>query len=691
MEPRFAVSARYLNLACVLLLALVAAYYDYSEIAFKRPQSIHKWRQTDCASLALNYYRHGMNLFEPRTHNLTSDGGTTAYACPSEVPVLYYAVAFLYKICGPHDSVYRIFNTLLFLLGLFYLFRLANLILEDFVWSASICLIVFSSPVLAYYGNNFLTNSNALAFSFMGWYYFFKHERYGGSTNFMYAFLAFLFASAFKLTGLISVFAILYYALFYGNNHVFEKKKRKHPLCNRIQYASIFSIPILIGLWTLYANMYNDLHDCSYFSTTVFPIWNLNKNELDSVIENVRNVWFYQYFHPSVLAVLLSALVYIIIRYRKLPGSFFWLLFVMFFQCLFFILLQFWNFADHDYYVVELYIFPALILVFAAYVLKHHLNSLFEHPVTKILMGCLVLLNVMYAKSKLQERYHSWMNDYDQYKDLYDITPKLRQLGIHEADKVIFISDPSHAALYLMDQPGWTTYTDAQFNRGQKRPYNQDSIGIAKSMELGARYMMVNGVGEFQSRPYLQPFCKNLLARIGNVFIFDLVHKNINFEWRPDKIKRQYHCDAETRTMDGLFFTDTSSNIQFEFGMLQSSEETHTGRYAIKLSKEQPYGLTFKMNELEEGDRIRIRIWRSPGAPQSVVWISSIDEIHYYNNKVRIYQTDEKGWQQIVQDFTIDSAMAGKELKMYAFNPSDAEVFFDDLEVHHYYNPLVQR
>ncbi len=688
MQNRNALSVWFLNGAFIALLALVALYYQYPEIAFKRPQSIHKWRQSDCASLALNYYRYGMNWFEPRTHNYTSDGGTTSYACPSELPVLYYSVAFLYKIFGPQDSVYRIFNTLLFLLGLFYLFRLTYLVLEDFLWSAGICLLVFASPILVYYGNNFLSNSNALAFSFIGWYYFLKYEKHNGTYDFSLSVFAFLLASCFKLTGLLSVFSILLYALFFSRHRFFENEKRSVKLLSTGRFIVISLIPLIIGFWTVYASWFNRQHDCSYFSTTTFPIWSLDQSGIGAVLENVSKLWLPQYFHPLVLYILLAGLIYGTVRYRRIEGSFFMILFFILFQLIFFILLQFWNFADHDYYVIELYIFPALLLVYTAYLLKHHVPIHFKHPGTAILLIVFVLFNVAYAKSKLNERYHSWMNDFDQYKDVYDITPKLRQLGIHEEDKVIFISDPSHASLYLMDQPGWTTYTDARFNKAQKIPYNQDSSGIAKSIRAGAKFMVVNGMEELQKRSYIHPFCRNLKARIANIFIFDLLQKDINFEWNPDKIKRHYQCNAEHRSLDGQYFIDTAAKIQFEFGLQQTSIKAHSGKFAIKLTGEQPFGMTFKLKELEAGDRIHISIWRFPDNRQSAVWISSIDETKYYNNSVVVSQTDANGWQQIVQEFTIDSSMAGKELKLYAFNPSGTDVYFDDLEVLHYHNPM---
>ena len=35
--------------------------YGYQDIVKLEPQSVHVWRQTDCTSLAKNYYQNGMN------------------------------------------------------------------------------------------------------------------------------------------------------------------------------------------------------------------------------------------------------------------------------------------------------------------------------------------------------------------------------------------------------------------------------------------------------------------------------------------------------------------------------------------------------------------------------------------------------------------------------------------------------
>ena len=307
----------YPRILFIILLLVVSFYYNYHEIVFKSPQSIHKWRQSDCASIALNYYQGGMNFFKPETHNLTSDAGTTGKCCTSEIPILYYSVASLYTVFGHHDYIYRIFNTLLFFLGLFFLFRLLHYILKDIFWAIALALLFFTSPVLIYYGNNFLSNSSSLAFSIIGWYYFMRFYFEHKPKWFYISMAVFFIAAAFKVTALFSLFAItgIYGLELLG---LIKFKKSGKLFSKPIWYLlSIIPIFIIIGLWLVYAHNYNQKHDCSYFSTTIFPIWDLNRTEIFSVLDKIKRVWLEQYFHKSVILFLLICFLFIVSFFRK--------------------------------------------------------------------------------------------------------------------------------------------------------------------------------------------------------------------------------------------------------------------------------------------------------------------------------------------------------------------------------------
>jgi hypothetical protein len=666
----------------LIFLTSVAYYYDYQSIVFKRPQSIHAWRQSDCASLALNYYQNGMHFFSPETHNLTSEGGKTGKCCTSEIPILYYTVAIFYKILGYHEPIFRLFNMILFFLGLFYLFRLFHYLLKDVFWAISLTLLFFTSPVLVFYGNNFLSNSSALAFSFIGWYYFIRFLNESKSKWFYISMAVFFVAGAFKVTALFSLFAITGALLietvgitkFNGTD-----KQFKYPLQYLLVIISVF---LLIGSWIVYAHIFNQKHDCTYFSTTIFPIWNLDKAGINGVLHNIREIWLFQYFHLSVFIFLLICSLYILISLRRGNKLLNLILLLIFVEIIAYIMLQFWTFRNHDYYVIDVFIFPFLIVVSAFDNLKRNNYRIFSSFITKFIFTIFLIFNVYYAHQQLQERYNSWMNNYNQVKDIYTITPYLRQIGISPNDTIISIPDESNVTLYLMNQKGWTEYTDARLNMGEKIRYNQDSAGIAVSINHGAKYLILNGVKELYFKPYLQYFCTNLAGSYNHVLIFNLKDQTRNFNLEERNVISDYKCNAEFVTQDKTAFQGKPDSLLFGNGETQSSEFAYSGKYSSKLDSKLPYGMTFKILNIKINESFKISVWRKSSKGNSCgIIASSTSPNEFYLNQYSIIDKGKDGWEKLAVEFFITNEFTNKELAIYLYNPDQKPAWFDDLEI----------
>jgi hypothetical protein len=670
----------------IVLLIGVSFYYGYQDITFKRPQSVHAWRQSDCASIALNYYQEKINFFRPETHNLTSDSGTSGKCVTSEIPILYYSVAALYSVFGYHEYIYRIFNTLLFFLGLFFLFRLLHYLLQDVFWAISLTLLFFTSPVLVFYGNNFLSNSSSLAFSIIGWYYFICFI-YEGKVKWFYVSMAvFLLAAAFKVTALFSLFAIAGIFIFekLGVNHFKgDKKLFEKPLRMIIPIISIF---IVIGMWLVYASYYNQQHDCYYFSTTIFPIWKLDKTAIYGVIENTRKIWLDQYFHKSVFVFLAFCFLFILFSFRKSNKVLFYAVLFIFAEALVYIILQFWTFADHDYYTIDIYILVALVILVVFDILKRYYPKIFKSILLKSLFSLFLLFNIYYASQKINERYTGWINDYPKNRDIYSITPYLRQIGILPTDTVISIPDYSNVSLYLMNQKGWTEYTDTRLNMEEQITYNRDSAEIQHSVDKGAKYLIINGIEELYSKPYLQSFCSNLAGRYNNVLIFNLKNNERNFNITKRTISKVYTCNAESRSKDHHYFaSDIDSSLVFRNGETQSVEFAHTGKHSSRLDEHSPYGMTISFNDLKVGESFIISVWRKITTNSKGGLIASSNSPNpYYNGDFRILTADKNGWEKIGFEIFISSESEGQELKIYVYNPEPEPVYFDDFEIIRY-------
>jgi hypothetical protein len=234
----------------VLLLAvlLVSHLYDYERIVKLRPQSIHVWRQTDCTSLAYNYYKKDFNFFHPQIHNHQGDNWESG-AAVGEAPIFYYFIASIYKVFGFKEVVHRALNLIVFYLGLLALYEVCFLLLANVFWSVCIPILLFTSTVIAFYANNFLIDPVALSFCFWGYYFFFR-TRSGNSTGYGLAALFFTIAGLLKITVFISGIAVALFIVIEGWRAFGFKRMFKENLRNYLPFVFSFAT---IAAWYVFA------------------------------------------------------------------------------------------------------------------------------------------------------------------------------------------------------------------------------------------------------------------------------------------------------------------------------------------------------------------------------------------------------------------------------------------------------
>ena len=669
------------GLTFVVLLITISIYYNYHQYLFYRPQSVHAWRQADCASITLNYYQKDANFFKPQTHNLNSDGGTSSYCATSELPILYYFSSLLYKLFGPHEFILRLLNTLIFYIGLFYLFKIFVLVIKDYFWAAGLSLLFFASPVLVYYGNNYLTNVSALSFSIIGLFFFLMYLKEHKKKSIITSLIFFLLAGTFKIPALMIFLAIGGYILY---DYQFLKKKDDSRIKYYLYYI-IGSIIVIIPIvaWIAFARNYNECHDCSYFSTTTFPIWTYSIKDTKYIFKDIYKNWFDSYFHFSAFIFFGFLTLLLVIKFRRIKQYFNIILFLLIIQSIVFIALQFWTFKDHDYYTIGQYIVPVFITVGSfSYLREYHSNIIDSWPI-KVIFSIFILFNIYHCNKVVEDRYLGWRNIYyHERKDIYTITPYLRGIGINSDDKIIYIPDGSNVALYLMNQFGWTQYTDAKFNRSEAVKYNQDSLGISKSINEGANFLIINSESDIYKYPFLMPFTTHLKGQWGKALIFDLKDTVQNYTLKNRKLVLQTTCNCELVNQDGYFVSN--QNVLFGNGTNQSAEVSYESNYSCKVNAENPYGMTFKTNEIRGGDRFIVQVWRH-GATTGNIVISGPPEINFYHTENRIKETSTNGkWDKIQLDAFIPEKMSGQELKIYVYNPSSESAYFDSLNIAKY-------
>ncbi len=519
---------KYYLLFGAILIAL-SFYFDYHKIISLKPCSSHTWRQADGASIAANYYRDDLKFFKPRIYNQqTGKGGYTA----GEFTGTYWLAALCYKIFGGVNEVFlRGIHLLIFFGGLFGLFRIAYHFLEDVLLSFCLALLFFAAPVLTFYANSFLPDAPAFGFLLMGWAMFFSYTENRKGSRFWAAFILFALAGLMKITMLMSVVALAWvfvlewlgWVKFNPLNQrevlpkeedVREQKLFPKPLQALAGFALAF---ILVGTWYVYLRWYKAHHGNVYFFAQLKAIWSgEDMNLLIYTLYRTVFFWTKYYFFPLV-HIIFVPLIFVVLLGRRSPGNLLYALtFFTFAGALGIYFMWFYQFIDHDYYVINLYIFPVFLILSSLVILKKYFIHIYNSLFFKILIILFIIINIFYAKQTMNHRYGGYM-DYRLNEQLAEpeFHTYLNELGITRDTWVISVPGGApNATLYLLDRPGFTEWID----RTGSRP----NVDVIRDWQArGARYLIVNRL-DYLEKPVMQPFLDKEIGRYKDLRVFDL-------------------------------------------------------------------------------------------------------------------------------------------------------------------------
>jgi hypothetical protein len=515
-----------------IFIILVCLAYNYYTIIQLPPRSVHQWRQADCYSFAMNYYKEGLHFFSPSVNWIGPNGnGKTA----SEFPIIYYTVACLWKIFGKHEWIFRLVNLTLSLFGLFYLFKLSLELTKNKFWSFFIPFLLFSSPIYAYYANNFISNVPALSLVFPGWYFFYRFYKVKKTRLLYLSMFFFLVAGLLKISSAISFVIIL--GIFLSEWWRIIRYKKEDRIFNKpVKQLVPFLLVISIILsWNLYVFYYNLNNNAGVLLQGVLPIWEIDAQKIHAVFQNLYHELLPQYFSNIILFILCGMFVFLIVFYKKVNRILFIITLCAFIISCCYILLFFQVFIAHDYYLIDLLILPVAILTtFAIYLKKNH-SRIFRMPVVYTIAGIILIYNLYYCAvytrikynsedklakrsfilSEKEHKFWDWFhwNYSNKYKAFEDITPYLRSLGISRTDRVISIPDISiNITLSQMDQKGFTDYSYSEV-QGKER--------ITAFIRSGAKYLIINDQ-RILNEDYLKPFLINKIGEYKNICIYSL-------------------------------------------------------------------------------------------------------------------------------------------------------------------------
>ncbi|HTB07433.1 MAG TPA: glycosyltransferase family 39 protein, partial [Bacteroidia bacterium] len=336
----------------IALLAIVSCIYNYPVILFHRPYSIHLWRQCDCLSMALMYYENGMHFFSPAVHWCGLNGNGNA--APGECTWIYYTVAILWKVFGYHEFIYRLFDMAILYAGLIALYKTAAGILNSHYWGMIVSLFLFSSAIVAYYGNNFIPDPTALSLALIAWYFFYRYSVTNKNISLIFSMLFFGIAGATKVTALIS-FVPIVFAFFAEKFNIISFKKDDKLFKGTLLPIALFVLALApIGLWIAFSIHYNNQNNAGLFGSHILPIWELNAAQIKPIKANLYFGEMSDLFLDRLgFKIFLLLFIYSIFNYKRASRFLLFLTIFITFGAIAYILLWFQVFDVHDYYLIN--------------------------------------------------------------------------------------------------------------------------------------------------------------------------------------------------------------------------------------------------------------------------------------------------------------------------------------------------
>lgn len=493
------------SLVFIAVIGYMAVEFSYQESMFYRPQSIHAWRQTDCGTFALNYYRDGLNPLNPRMHNELGDGGKSL----GEGPILYYAAAILYTVFGYHEWMFRALSFLIFALGLWFLYKFLIEYTKDKVWSIIIPALLFSFPLLVYYGNSFMPNVPSLGLVLMAWFYFYRFTKDISIKNSLISSILFLLAGWLKAPALTSYIALLGIGFLYM---VFQNQSK--------QFIFKKTWPLLLPLifnfgWYSFSSWYANYINSTYLSAKIFPYWKLSEEQIEATITNVTTHWYYLTVVPDVFKLILLMMAVCLPFFMVKSIRFLWLIcYTTAIGFAIYTYIFFIAFHEHDYYLVNMTILaPMFMLLFVKAWEAQQIPKVFSW-ILKIGAVFLLLNAIKYAKEKQTFRYFGWVNDYmEAPKTLFDMESILEQWGISKDDKIISVPDISpNMSLYYLNRQGFSTFNYSFYT----------GFTTEEAIKRGAKFLVVSDTSEI-SKEYLKPFVGEKLGQHQTVAAYRLI------------------------------------------------------------------------------------------------------------------------------------------------------------------------
>ncbi|MFA6400233.1 MAG: glycosyltransferase family 39 protein [Salinivirgaceae bacterium] len=664
-----------IKFSVVIIIVLLASLYHHKDIN-EFPSHIHAWAQSDRYALSLGFVDNGLNFFKPQTFvynhqfpynwNIPSESSITAV----DFPIHDYIPALLMKLSGNTSPwLFRLYILIYSLFGLFFLFKLAFAITNDYFKSILVLVFAATSPVYVYYQNGFLPTIPSLSNTIIGIYLYYNHFKDNKQSDFVLSILFLTLAALSRTTFAIPLIAVLCIEFI-------RIIKKEISIIPKIIPVSISMFLLII--YQLYNGYLREQYG-SIFLNHLLPPNNLE--EVIGILKEVYRNWGLQYFtkiHYLIFGFsLLAALFFLIARriHSNKAISYFGLFVLVYFiGCALFSFLMLQQFPAHDYYFLDTFFTPVIMLLI---VLLSYLPS-FERKNMKIgfiAILCFLSIALIFQPIKSQENRRD-TGSWDKTESLiqnYDGSSKfIDSIGVSKDSKILVLDAVvPNIPFILMQRKGFVVMSTSRENIEKVLQWEYDYIVFQNDYFVSDIYTsypeILSGLKKIADNGRIS-VCKlsksnnpqNLLAFIGLNDKIPVFEQFVSFENRLDTLWQNFN---------------TSNRYSF------------SGNLSGHLTPENEFGLTFKTKNLpilitKSSTLMFSSYFLSDTIVNSEIVISiSVNgqNIFYKSYNLKDIIQKQKSWENISLLFQLPKIQSNDyEFALFLWNTGKSEIYYDD-------------
>lgn len=505
------------DILLLVLLIIAGISFGYLDTLDAEPIGLHRWRQSDCASFAWNYYQGNGNFFHPELNNRLGRGDGEAVA---ELPIVYYLAGMLYKWWGPQPGFIRGINMLLVFLGFLAFGRLIRLWIEDPFWSIAIPVWAFSSPILLYFTNGFIPDTPALGITFMGWYAYFSYRKTAHSLHFFISLSLFTLAMLMKISMGISWVAVGIFSLADAWKGMAFYRIRGHAWRVSTFPPSRWLYFLLMGgmvwAWYYWAAWYSTHFDVPHFSGLVKPIYQLPPGDLDLLWKDLtldKLDFMYASSTRWTLAILLVVLLFTPWGWKS--GHLIKVVPLLLLGGAMYASMMFRLWVTHHYYQISSAIGVFWLMIFFGHFFHQFSKTPWISYAGKIILIALIYFSYHHSIDKKEQFFFHAGRPLAEHPTLYDpgLQTFLERAGAGKEALFMSLIDISpNNNLYLLRRKGWSTYNN---------PQNNAAVIDILHREYELQFLIINDP-RILNHPALLPALTNPLGAYKGLYLFEI-------------------------------------------------------------------------------------------------------------------------------------------------------------------------